>query len=240
MQWLCRFGQVFRRAGGRVPCLCAKAREQALAKPLYPPHITAMGCSSPSIAIPRARWPRIGLPALALALLAGCATDRPSAPPLSPSSPQRAPVAPLPPADQGEDHPAWEDWSASPGEWRYQKGQAGSVAFFGPAEGAPLVRLACESANRQFLIERPVPPGTLSAELTLFVRASGMERQLRAVRRTPPATSLVAQLAIGDPLLDAMAFSRGKFVIAGAGLPDLVLPSWAEVSRVIEDCRAPG
>ncbi len=199
-----------------------------------------MGCPSPSMAVPPARWPQVGLLALVLALLAGCATDRPSAPPLSPPILQRAPVAPLPPADQGEDHPAWEDWPASPGEWRYQKGQAGSVALFGPAEGAPLVRLACASASRQILIERPVPPGTISAELTLFVRASGMERQLRAVRRAPPATSLVAQLAISDPLLDAMAFSRGKFVISGAGLPDLVLPSWAEVSRVIEDCRAPG
>ncbi len=102
------------------------------------------------------------------------------------------------------------------------------------------MRLTCDSASRQILIERLVPPGTISAELALFVRASGMERQLRVVRRSPPATSLVAQLAVGDPLLDAMAFSRGKFVFAGAGLPDLVLPSWAEVSRVIEDCRAPG
>ena len=39
-----------------------------------------------------------------------------------------------------------------------------------------------------------------------------------------------------DPLLDAIAFSRGRFVLQGGGA-ELVLPAWPELSRAIEDCR---
>ncbi|RZM31641.1 MAG: hypothetical protein EOP67_31935, partial [Sphingomonas sp.] len=44
-------------------------------------------------------------------------------------------------------------------------------------------------------------------------------------------------LAATDPLLDAMGFSRGRFVIEQAGAAPLVLPAWAEIERVTEDCR---
>jgi hypothetical protein len=48
---------------------------------------------------------------------------------------------------------------------------------------------------------------------------------------------VTAWIAPRDPLLDAMAFSRGRFRVEVAKLPPLYLPSWPEVSRVIEDCR---
>ena len=44
-------------------------------------------------------------------------------------------------------------------------------------------------------------------------------------------------LAVTDPLLDAMAFSRGRFVVEQPGQAPLVLPPYAEIGRVIEDCR---
>ena len=44
-------------------------------------------------------------------------------------------------------------------------------------------------------------------------------------------------LAPDDPLLDAMAITKGRFAVAAPGEPTLYLPAWAEVSRVIEDCR---
>ena len=53
-----------------------------------------------------------------------------------------------------------------------------------------------------------------------------------------PSTGLLsADLSAWDPLLDAIAFSRGRVGIGVSGQPALVLPSWAEVARVIEDCR---
>ena len=49
--------------------------------------------------------------------------------------------------------------------------------------------------------------------------------------------SQVATLSARDPLLDAIGFSRGRFAVEVAGLPDLILPTWAETERVVEDCR---
>jgi len=39
-------------------------------------------------------------------------------------------------------------------------------------------------------------------------------------------------------LLDAMAFSRGRFATAASGAPMLTVPSAPEVTRVVEDCRS--
>ena len=53
---------------------------------------------------------------------------------------------------------------------------------------------------------------------------------------TPPLVG--AELAASDPHLDMMAYSRGKFVVQIKGTPDLIVPSWPEIARVVEDCRA--
>ena len=41
-----------------------------------------------------------------------------------------------------------------------------------------------------------------------------------------------------DPQLDMLAFSRGRILVSIAGMNDLVLPSWPEFARVVEDCRS--
>ena len=48
---------------------------------------------------------------------------------------------------------------------------------------------------------------------------------------------VTAELPARDPALDAIAFSRGRFALETAGLATLYLPSWPEISRVVEDCR---
>ena len=40
-----------------------------------------------------------------------------------------------------------------------------------------------------------------------------------------------------DVGLDWIAFSRGRISIELPGRPRLIVPVWAEVARVIEDCR---
>jgi hypothetical protein len=45
------------------------------------------------------------------------------------------------------------------------------------------------------------------------------------------------RLSAYDPLLDAIAFSRGRFLVAGGGAGILAVPSWPEAARAIEDCR---
>jgi hypothetical protein len=51
--------------------------------------------------------------------------------------------------------------------------------------------------------------------------------------RTLPATGVVGN---NDNVLDAIAFSRGRFIVDGGGLR-LVLPASPEAARSIEDCR---
>jgi hypothetical protein len=45
------------------------------------------------------------------------------------------------------------------------------------------------------------------------------------------------RLPVSDLLLDQMAFSRGRFLVAVEGGPWLIVPAWPEFGRVIEDCR---
>lgn len=59
----------------------------------------------------------------------------------------------------------------------------------------------------------------------------------RALSAEPEAGQLVARLTAGDPLIDAMAFTRGRFMVEAGGTAPLYLPSWPEISRVAEDCR---
>ena len=68
----------------------------------------------------------------------------------------------------------------------------------------------------------------------MTISTSTMTRPMVA---EPGAASLVAALVARDSLLDAIAFSRGRFAIEAEGLDPLYVPSWPEMSRVIEDCR---
>ena len=78
-----------------------------------------------------------------------------------------------------------------------------------------------------------------------------MPARLMAVRSSFGARSLAfspepgpdlgtATLAADDPFLDGMIFSRGRFSVEVAGAPMLMMPSWAEPARVVEDCRRSG
>ena len=68
-------------------------------------------------------------------------------------------------------------------------------------------------------------------------RTETTDRTLAATPAARELQSLTATLAANDPLLDAMAVTRGRFAVETPGLSTLYLPPWAEVSRVIEDCR---
>lgn len=64
---------------------------------------------------------------------------------------------------------------------------------------------------------------TETAERTQPARLSGM-----LVR---------ARLDPRDPLLDAIAFSKGRFAVEATGVPALYIPPYPEITRAIEDCR---
>ena len=104
----------------------------------------------------------------------------------------------------------------TPGQWSYFPTATGSESRF----GAHLV-MRCDRINRTVTIERP----GIAAPLAITTSA---------VSRTLPVGG---KLFARDALLDAIAFSRGRFLVSGGSGPVLAIPSWPEAARSIEDCR---
>jgi hypothetical protein len=163
---------------------------------------------------------------LTLVVLGGCVPKTPPAPPAPTAAPQPAPPRPVP---LGSD---WRDWPLSAGTWSYRRDARGSLALFGPPGTDAALTLRCDVAARRLYLSRA---GSVATPLT--IRTSSVTRTIpvQATGGVPPYVALA--LAATDPLLDAMAFSRGRFTAEQAGLPPLVVPAWAEIGRTIEDCR---
>ena len=97
--------------------------------------------------------------------------------------------------------------------------------------------MVCDPAARTLTLQRTtrsIDPNPVPLAIT-----TGTQRRVLDARASSAGDDpvLSASLTVSDPLLDAMAFSRGRFMIETPGAAPLYLPSWAEVSRVIEDCR---
>lgn len=122
------------------------------------------------------------------------------------------------------------DAPASPGDWSYGAG----LAVFGEPGSPPLLVLRCDRTGGAIEIVRS---GSATAPLPMSVLTEFQDRSLDAVPARSDPASLIARVPVQDPLLDAMAFSKGRFAIEITGLPTLYAPSWTEVTRVIEDCR---
>ena len=147
------------------------------------------------------------------------AVSRPPAPSVPPpvAKPVRAPTG-------------WNDAPQSPGVWTWSMEGVRSVARFG---GDALV-LSC---NRDAAAITLIRAGAGQGQVPMTVVTSSVTRPLGGSAIPGPPATIAVTLAARDSLLDAMAFSRGRFVIETAGLPTLYVPSWPEVSKVVEDCR---
>lgn len=161
-------------------------------------------------------------------LLPACvgAPERPAAL-VAASQPAIAPSAPLaaPPASQG-----WQYRPATVGDWVYRADGGGTVAVFtGRLTGAALT-FRCETASRRISVTRAG-----AAQNAMTVRTNYGSVSWPA---TGGSSGTVAFRAANDATLDQIAYSRGRFAIEVVGLDMLILPPWAEVARVIEDCRA--
>lgn len=163
-----------------------------------------------------------------LASLAACvAPPREQAPPAPIVQPPAPTPTPTPLASE------WQDWPLTPGTWSYGRDARGTRAMFGQAGADAQFVLRCDINERRMYLSRA---GSGTGALTL--RTSSMTRAL-PVQPTGGAQPYVASaLPARDPLLDAMAFSRGRIVAEQAGAVPLVIPSWAEIARVTEDCRS--
>ena len=128
----------------------------------------------------------------------------------------------------------WLDAPQTPGGWTYRDRPDGGFATFGPTGQPALFGLECSRSGRSI---RMVRSAGAAGETPMRIRTETTERLLSA-RPNPSGTpTVVADVAASDPLLDAVALTRGRFAVEAAGTPTLYLPAWAEVTRVIEDCR---
>ena len=134
------------------------------------------------------------------------------------------------------------DAPQTPGDWRYGKTSYGSQAAYvdGPRQGpvappAPVAALECRNGAVRLLVK-----GTSTQPVAMRILTESMERSLTAAPYVPASgipQFFYVDFQPRDPLLDAMAISKGRFAVETAGFATLYLPSWPEVTRVIEDCR---
>jgi len=117
------------------------------------------------------------------------------------------------------------------GRWAYSANADGSEATFDNQSGQPQLTIRCTRSTRRVSL---LKPGTASP--ALWVWTSSQSRSLPATYDAT-AARVVAELGAYDPLLDAIASSRGRIGFSTSGLAALVVPPWANVGRVIEDCR---
>jgi hypothetical protein len=118
------------------------------------------------------------------------------------------------------------------GSWGYAPTAGGAEARFVDSSSRAQVILTCNRAARTVTLAR----AATGAAPYLQVWTSSESRNIAASFN--PATKLLsAQVQAGDKLLDALALSRGRVAVGMAGQPMLVAPAWAEIGRVVEECR---
>lgn len=148
--------------------------------------------------------------------------------------PRPAPAPPAPRAGAA----SWRDLPQTPGSWTYSAEGTGSAIRFGQPGAAPLLVVRCDRTRPAIVLQQP---GFGASEVPATITTSSTVRRLSAAPGPSAAPNAAAQfeiaLAVRDPLLDAMAFSRGRFMLEMAGAQTLMLPAWSELGRVIEDCR---
>ena len=119
------------------------------------------------------------------------------------------------------------------GSWRYATTSDGSTVTFSNSSGQPQLTIRCTRATRRVAILK----NSSAASASLWVWTSSQMKTLPATYDASSAR-VSAELGAYDSFLDAIASSRGRIGFSTSGLAALVVPPWADVARVIEDCRA--
>ena len=170
-------------------------------------------------------------------LAAGCVPAPDSTPAPSPSPVQTAPAptsSPTPVATTEPKHESWMDAPRTPGDWSYSEVSGGTIANYGVTEAGPRFSIGCMTNSRRVVLIRHEISGEPPSVFSIMTETAN--RTLPA-KRAKEADAISQTLDPRDPLLDAMALTKGRFAVETPDSPTLYLPAWAEVTRVIEDCR---
>lgn len=163
--------------------------------------------------------------------LTGACVSRTAPPVTQPAAPPAAAAPRLP--DIARD---WIDRPLSAGTWRYSvSGDGGTRASFGTGEAAELFSIECRAKGQALLARRTLTANPPAGQISMTLRATSGGRAFPA--SSGDGRAAVAEIAPPDSHLDALAFSRGRILVAVPGTTDLILPAWPEIARVIEDCR---
>ena len=173
----------------------------------------------------RLRSPIVLAAVVIAATLASSCSDRRVIPTPAPSpTPRPTPAPTSTPVQPSAD---WRDAPITPGVWNWSKDGGRSAARF----AGGLLELRCDAtAGTVTLLRR----GAASGQTPVTIRTTSTARGFAGAGH-PDAVAVT--FAARDGILDAMAFSRGRFAVEAAGMPPVYAPSWPEVSRVIDDCR---
>ena len=168
---------------------------------------------------------RTGGAALLAAMAAACVPRAtPPVPSPVPPAPRPAPPRAEPPVPPPVD---WQKAELSRGDWEYRQDGPVTLALF-RSDGLTFI-LRCEP-------NRSVTVALAGAQASaLIVRTDYGERRLPATR--VHLNEMLASLSANDPLLDQMAFSRGRLLVQAEDAAALIVPAWPEIARVTEDCR---
>ncbi len=152
------------------------------------------------------------------------------------TAPSIPPVRPTPPPAVPAASASWEDWPRTSGDWVYRPDERGSVALFGQKGKDADFLIRCDRQRGKVFLSRAgsFPEGE-TGRMTIRATTALQTYAVANSSGTPPYIS--AEVATTDPQLDAVAYSRGRFLVSVKGGADLVIPAWAEVGRVVEDCR---
>ena len=118
------------------------------------------------------------------------------------------------------------------GNWIYGTAADGSEATFRDSAGQAQLTIRCTRSLRRVTILKNAP----SASPSIWIWTSSQTKSLPATYDVSSAR-VSTDLWAYDPLLDAIGASRGRIGFSTSGLAALVVPPWADVARVVEDCR---
>ncbi len=126
------------------------------------------------------------------------------------------------------------DQPTTPGSWFYRQVPGQTRAVFGSDPDDATFMMFCDIETRDVILVRA---DNAAMARPTRIRTETRERLLTMAPPQPESRLITARLAASDPLLDAMAITKGRFAVETDGLASLYIPSWVEVTRVIEDCR---
>lgn len=159
----------------------------------------------------------------------------PTPEPVSAPAPAPAPAAQPLPTVQEPVYDSYLDAPQTPGTWGYVDEPGETLAFYGVGEDYRFI-VRCDKATREIGLGR-VAQNASSAPRAMEITTETTKRILTANPINSTGRMVAATLPPRDPILDAMAITKGRFAVGVEGERTLYLPAWVEVTRVIEDCR---